>query len=324
MAWFQEIIDFVMKMKPWTTVNEYESGLYFWTGRVRTWHLSDKKLEWILKARKESGFGKNITLEEVLKQEKEIKKLYKKTKKFDSVQIEEGWRKGFLNCAFGWNPFRGYRILHPERSTKNLPYGLYWHLPSVLDVSRVETVPTTEVVKELKFMSGLLKYDKSDILFIDGDGCDNGLALSLNKRDDKGNLLSLDKSEIEKIVNSYGTHATPFSLSGIVRYKIEDAYKAYTKVTDYERSYQSQILLTLSEKVREMTINDWVNPEKVTVFRKDFKEKLNDSVSGARNKWGIYTIEFGFTEISTRNLQRHSQELYVPDEGLKVKVDMPR
>jgi hypothetical protein len=73
-----------------------------------------------------------------------------------------------------------------------------------------------------------------------------------------------------------------------------------------------------------MTINDWLNPEKVSAFRKDFKSKLNDAASGARNKWGIYTIEFGFTEISTRNLSRYAQEMYVPDEGLKFKIDIPR
>ena len=301
MAWAQEIIDTIMKLKPWTTVNEYESGLYFWQGEVLIFRLSEKKLKWLLKRRADSKHGTRITLDEILQEEKAAADNYAKTSSLTPKQIEEGWR------------LKKGQPQHPEWYSINLPYGTYLHVPPILDISRVEIVPIKEVVKELKFISVLSKYADGDTLLIDGNG---GNGFSLDKVG-KPNILKVNETK------KYMTHAAPLSISGLIRYEIEDGYKAYTQVTDWERSYQSQVLILLSKLARKMTINDWLDAKSVEKFTSETTEKLN-TTGPVRKEWGIWTSEIGITDISLNGIQRYAQELYVPDEGLKLKIDNPK
>ena len=278
MAWAQEIIDFVLKSKPWTTVNEYQVGLYFWLGKVVEWKVPKKKFVKILKERKR---GTQITIEEIIAQEKTAREQYKKTH-----VLSEGWHQGL---------FTG-KLYHPERYSKNRPHGVYFHIPPLLDLSRVETVPIKEVVKNIDFISILVDgYQKSRLI------------LSPSK-----NSASYLKEKIGDI------SLKPVGISGFTRYEIEDGYKAYTQVQDWEQSYQTQILGGLAKLCREAN-EDIYNPATTERIERDLKNNINSS--HVRREWGIWTSEIKIITNAPHEMTRNIQELRVAEEGLKIAME---
>lgn len=300
MAWAQEIIDFILKLKPWTTVDEYQTGLYFVLGKAVERRIPEKKLIETLERKKASQRAdrvriddklKLLGIEEIRKLEADANDLYKKNK----------------NVPPGWHLKSG-KLEHPERYNKNIPYGLYFHFPEVLDITRVIALPAREVVKDLKFISTLVKLEprfsyKNDN-FVVGD----------NKRMSPKTQPLKDVPDIEMYAR---LGYVPLFLSGFIKYEIEDCYKAFTGVQDWERSYHSKSLMTLSEHVRETTLGDWTQKN----FVDGIESKVKDSLNGAvREKWGIWTSEVGITDAVPHGLVRNVQELYVPDDGLKVNL----
>ena len=279
MAWAQEIIDFILKLKPWTTIDEYQTGLYFVLGKVIERRIPEKKLIEILERKKASMRAdrikvddkyKSLGIEDIKRMETEENTLYQKTR-----MVPQGWRE------------RRNRVEHPERYNKNIPYGIYFHLPEVLDISRVVNLPCREVVKDLKYVSTLVKSE------------------SINDLVHENNQSKYDGS-------------VPLVISAFVRYEIEDGYKVFTNVQDWEHSYHSKALLLLSKQVRGSSISDWSNKN----FIEDIETKVKNSLNGAeiRDKWGIWTSEVGITDAVPHDFRRNVQEMYVPDEGLKVKM----
>jgi hypothetical protein len=279
MAWAQEIIDFILKLKPWTTIDEYQTGLYFVLGKVVERRIPEKKLIEILERKKASMRAdkikvddkyKSLGIEDIKRKEREENIVYKKSK-----IVPQGWYK------------KGKKIEHPERYSKNIPYGIYFHLPEVLDISRVVGIPCREVVKDLKFVSTIIKSESIDNLV------------------EKNNSSSVIKQ-------------VPLIISAFVRYEIEDGYKVFTNVQDWEHSYHSKALLLLSKQVRDSTISDWSNKK----YIEDIELKVKNSLNGAdiRDKWGIWTSEVGITDAVPHTFKRNVQEIYAPEEGLKVDI----
>jgi hypothetical protein len=295
MAWAQEIIDFALKLKPWTTVNEYQVGLYFIFGKVREFRLPERVLKEILDERKKSGRGTQITLDEIIAQEKEAEQYYKENKeevkqyyKQNKIYPEKykDWHRAFLTG----------NMRHPERYTKNLPHGTYIHLPAALDLMRVEIVPVKEVVKDLKFISVVAR--KSGI------------------RESKLIIPGFKEYNLKEPISSDDNLLSLF-VSGFLRYQIEDGYCSYTQVQDWERSYHSQVLLKLSKICRKRSNDILYNSETIDSIEEELKTTMN-SAGPTRKDWGIWTAEFGLTDAVVHKLVRNIQEIYVPDEGLKL------
>jgi hypothetical protein len=310
MAWAQELIDFVLKLKPWTTVDEYQTGLYLVLGKVMECRIPERKLIESLDRKKVSQRADRVKIDdkvralgidEIRKLESDVNELYRGLKKKDRniTALPQQYHD--------WHLRRG-KLEHPGRYSKNIPYGIYFHFPEALDINRVVTMPAREVVKDLKFISTLVKLD-SNLSYKNAD-----FTVGDNKRAGPKTFSLRDMPGIELYAQ---LGYIPLFISGFIKYEIEDGYKAFTGVQDWERSYHSKALMTISEYVRETMLSDWTKKNFVDGIESKVKDSLNGTV---REKWGIWTSEVGITDAVPHGLVRNVQELYVPDEGLKVNL----
>jgi hypothetical protein len=310
MAWAQEIIDFILKLKPWTTVEEYQTGLYFWRGKVLERRIPEKKLiETLERNRKYAdkvlieGKRKSLGIDEIRKLEEEVNKVYRETKFIPPEwHVYRGGRKEL------WLGHK--RLAHPERYSKNIPYGVYFHIPEMLDLSRVPTMPAREVVKDLGTIVIMVKmHPETYILPETMPGLnivgETSVPKTVAERETKSGDLIKYKIAL-------------LSIRPYIRYVIEDGYKAFTNVQDWQNTFHSQALVRISENTRGSFLEDWLEKDPVDKMAETARGNLN-KVS-ARQDWGIRTEEMGFADIGRTSLSKNIQELSTSSEGLKLDI----
>jgi len=310
MTWFQEMIDFVSKLKPFTTVEEYQTGLYYWWGAARERRINEEKLIKILERKKASTRGDKIKvndklvylgIDEIRKLEEDVNKLYKQTK-----TIPEGWylrHEGLL---------RREKVEHPARYSKNLPYGVYLHIPEMLDISRVVTMPARPVVKDLGYLNILAKIDSHEDLLNYDLNKSNSLA------DIKVKTLNNNSSSDGRAAMLANQGLVELCLRAFTRYEVEDGYFTFTNVQDWENTYHSEALLRISEHTRGTHLKNWVDKDFVEGIEMKVKNVLNGPE--VRDKWGIWTYKIGISDAGIGSMNRNINELYAPDGGLVLHM----
>jgi len=91
------------------------------------------------------------------------------------------------------------------------------------------------------------------------------------------------------------------TISCNLRYELQDLYKAYTAVHDYEASLKDHTLSILALYSRGKSYQEWKDPDEVAKLEEQVKEELRQVVT---EKWGLKIHRVYVTDNATSTLQR--------------------
>jgi hypothetical protein len=335
MSFVTDFFDALERFRPWTTINDYENGLYYTFGRPRVWKISDKKLDYVLQEEwedleedKKLGISRlKDTPENIPKNLSELKKMeydaytdflrevYLETYPVSDKKIVNSYSQMFLSHSIPdkYQKFDPKKIpkysdwkvhgnfpSHPTRYRTNIPHGTYLHTPTILGLQKVPKLSTALIVKDLKFVSiladGTPISTKAKFQSIDKKGQPVGKPTQYESHNDN----------IDKIVNYDPTKLVSVMIGGMLRYKIENFHSVYSVIEDWESSYQSQAMILISDYCRERSLTEFYTRSFADGLKKNIRDRLNEM---PREDWGIKTKDFGLFTVSTHKLNRNIQEL---------------
>jgi len=90
-----------------------------------------------------------------------------------------------------------------------------------------------------------------------------------------------------------------------IRYELEDLYKAYTAVHDYEVSLKDYTLSILAKHSRGKSFDEWRTPEVVSDLEDAVLDELRELVT---EKWGLKVHKVYVTDNVACNIQRLMHE----------------
>ena len=91
------------------------------------------------------------------------------------------------------------------------------------------------------------------------------------------------------------------SISCNILYKLEDLYKAYTAVDDYEDSLKIETLSQLSECCYGRKLTEWKERETIRTVQDETTKLLQESVT---ERWGLKILDLTITDVAPSTTQR--------------------
>lgn len=109
------------------------------------------------------------------------------------------------------------------------------------------------------------------------------------------------------------------SISCNIRFKIQDYYKTFNVVHDYEASLRDYTLAVLAKKSRGHTYTEWKDAAFVENLEEEIKDDMRETVT---NKWGLEILDIYITDNVASKMNRVMYEgpSLISDEVVKKIV----